>query len=111
MTEFHVYRLVGQLTGFSSILLGVLLMVLGVRGDAEFIFEGATISAKLVNATPGALLAVIGLIILLWYRHTESTRVTTEIMRSALKDMPAGPPSYQTSHLRTEEKKDRAMLG
>ena len=61
-----VLALLAMLTGVGMIILGCWLTYLGYSGDFQLLIKGNSLEASLVNATPGALLIVLGVIVILW---------------------------------------------
>lgn len=65
------YRLgiiVGQTFGGAACLGGLVLILLGLSGQIEWILQAGGLNSRLANASPGALFAVIGLVILWRYK-------------------------------------------
>lgn len=59
---------------------GFVLLVLGVSGKIEWVFEAANLKSRLTNASPGALLALMGMIIVWRYKPkvSDSLHVKTQ---------------------------------
>ncbi|MEZ9822975.1 hypothetical protein AB4238_20510 [Shewanella sp. 10N.286.45.A1] len=59
-----VYSLVGSLIGAGSMVAGVLLLVNEVQGNSSFVADIVGSSVELSDATPGVILFVVGLLII-----------------------------------------------
>lgn len=58
----------GLVIGGLLCLLGVVLLLMGFAGSIEWLVEAPGIKSKLINASPGIVLSVMGLVILIVYR-------------------------------------------
>ncbi len=56
--------IIGTIIGGSICLIGLILILLGLAGSVEWIIKVGSFSAKLINASPGVFLSVIGLVII-----------------------------------------------
>ena len=56
---------------------GFTLAILGLTGNIEWIFEAANLKSRLTNASPGALFALMGMIII--WRYKPQIRNQTEL--------------------------------
>lgn len=65
---YRIGIIVGQCFGGVACLGGLLLILLGLSGHIEWILQAGALSSRLANASPGALFAVIGLVILWRYK-------------------------------------------
>jgi hypothetical protein len=65
---YRIGIIVGQCFGGVACLGGLLLIVLGLSGQIDWILQAGAFSSRLANASPGALFAVIGLVILWRYK-------------------------------------------
>jgi hypothetical protein len=61
----YIIVLVSILGGYACIFAGLILTILGFTDSIEWFVEVAGITSRLVNASPGILLMIIGLIIIL----------------------------------------------
>ena len=57
--------IIGLVIGGICIIAGFILSILGVSGSVEWFLKAQSITAKLVNASPGVVLTIVGLIIVL----------------------------------------------
>lgn len=60
--------LLGMLIGFAFCIAGFAAAVMGLTGSIEWVMGGQNFSSRLSNATPGALFAICGLVVLWRYR-------------------------------------------
>lgn len=84
VSGFTLNTIVGQLIGGVALLGGIVAAAYGITGNLEVLIESTAINAKLLNASPGAFLMFIGMIVLWRYKPKESTTVVEErhIVRS-----------------------------
>ena len=61
-----ILALLAMLTGIGMIIAGVWLTYLGYTGDYQLFIKGDSIEASLANATPGVLLIVLGVLVIIW---------------------------------------------
>ena len=79
----------GQVVGTIAFFLGFVLCIVGLTGVVEFLVEAGGIKAKIANASPGVMFAMLGFLILWRYRPKKS-RTVTETMESVLPEVIAG---------------------
>ena len=60
--------LIGICAGVLFAVGGVILALLGISGAVEFVVESASLKARLTNASPGVVLAAMGMIIIWRYK-------------------------------------------
>jgi hypothetical protein len=65
---YGVAIILGQITGILFLLAGVVLCILGISGAVDLIVEGGGIGTKLLNGSPGVVLAFLGFLILWRYK-------------------------------------------
>lgn len=68
MTLIHyefIIILLSMVAGWTMIIGGIILIVLGLTGEIELIIDTVDFNARLVNASPGLILALIGAYIVL----------------------------------------------
>ncbi len=58
--------LLAMLTGIGMIIMGCWLTYAGYTGDYQLFIKGASLEASLVNASPGVLLIVLGVIVIIY---------------------------------------------
>jgi hypothetical protein len=58
-----IYALAGLVVGVLCILGGFILVILGVSGSIEWVVKGGTFESQLKNAGPGALLCILGFLL------------------------------------------------
>lgn len=87
-STFKVTTLFGQVTGLVSFILGFILFVLGLNGSFNLgvIIESNIISARLTNASPGAILIISGLFIIWRYKPKGSDITVIEHTREYYND-------------------------
>ncbi len=70
----------GLYVGVLCLILGFVLIILGVSGSIDLIVEAGGIKSKMINATPGSMFSLFGLIILWKYKPkiTERTIIETK---------------------------------
>ena len=61
-----VLALMAMLTGIGMIAMGCWLTYAGYTGDYQLFIKGASLEASLVNATPGVLLIVLGVVVIIY---------------------------------------------
>ena len=61
-----VLALLAMITGIGMIVAGIWLTYEGYTGDYQLFIKGDSLEASLVNATPGVLLIVLGVILIIW---------------------------------------------
>ena len=61
-----VLALMAMLTGIGMIAMGCWLTYVGYTGDYQLLIKGASLEASLVNATPGVLLIVLGVVVIIY---------------------------------------------
>ena len=61
-----ILAILAMFTGIGMIIVGCWLTYAGYTGDYQLILKGASLEASLVNATPGVLLIVLGVIVILY---------------------------------------------
>ena len=65
---YRIGIILGQCFGGIVCLGGLLLILLGISGQIQWIVEAGALRSRLANASPGALFAVIGLLLLWRYK-------------------------------------------
>jgi len=63
------YSMAGLITGTVFALMGTALFILGISGSVSWTAKGLGFESRLVDGSPGALLSIIGLIIVLGTRY------------------------------------------
>lgn len=58
--------LLAMLTGIGMVIFGCWLTYEGYTGDYQLFIKSDTLEASLVNATPGVLLIVLGVLVIIW---------------------------------------------
>ena len=61
-----ILAILAMFTGIGMIAIGCWLTYAGYTGDYQLILKGASLEANLVNATPGVLLIVLGVVVILY---------------------------------------------
>lgn len=61
-----ILAILAMCTGIGMIAIGCWLTYAGYTGDYQLILKGASLEANLVNATPGVLLIVLGVVVILY---------------------------------------------
>ncbi len=61
----YIIVLLSMIGGYTLIIGGVILMLLGLSGNVEWIVEAASVQSKLVNASPGLVMILVGAL-LVW---------------------------------------------
>ena len=64
----HIMNILAASTGSIAIFLGFVLFMLGLSGSMQVVVEGLTLKARITNASPGAVLAFLGTVIILRYK-------------------------------------------
>jgi len=65
---YRIGIIVGQCIGGVACLGGLLLTILGLSGQIEWILEAAGFTSRLANASPGIVFEIVGLFILIKYK-------------------------------------------
>ena len=60
--------LFGLILGAALIFTGVILCIAGISGSIEWVVSGKGFGSKLANASPGVFFAVMGFLIVIWYK-------------------------------------------
>ncbi len=60
--------LIGLILGAALIFTGVILCIAGINGSIEWVVSGKGFGSKLANASPGVFFAVMGFLIVIWYK-------------------------------------------
>lgn len=89
-----IQLLIAELLGGALCLLGVYLLIRGVAGKSTLIVKASNINAKLLNASPGLLICIVGGIILFFSLNQSKIRVeeqsssfsTEEVLESWLSN-------------------------
>lgn len=61
-----ILAILAMCTGIGMIAVGCWLTYAGYTGDYQLILKGVSLEANLVNATPGVLLIVLGVVVILY---------------------------------------------
>jgi len=65
LTKYHlIYSIIGCFLGFICIIGGVVLFIMGITGNTNWKFSVFESKSEIVNAAPGVILFVVGLIII-----------------------------------------------
>ena len=75
---YRVGIVIGLATGAIVFVAGFVLCILGLTGSIQLIFEGPGITAKLTNASPGIVFALLGVIVLWRFKPRVTHTVKTE---------------------------------
>jgi uncharacterized BrkB/YihY/UPF0761 family membrane protein len=67
-STYFIGTVSGIIIGVILIISGLLLLVLGLSGSIDWIFETHSIKSRLTNASPGVFFALLGVFVLYWYR-------------------------------------------
>lgn len=58
----------GLIFGSVCLIMGFILIVMGLTGNIELVIQGGNINTKVANASPGIVLCILGLVIILYYK-------------------------------------------
>lgn len=61
-----ILAVLAMFTGIGMIVVGCWLTYAGYTGDYQLFIKGGTLEASLVNATPGVLLIVLGVVVIMY---------------------------------------------
>lgn len=67
-----VLALLSLISGFTMIIAGIVLMILGLSGNVEWIVQAADFQSRLINASPGLVLTFAGSL-LVWKSRMDVT--------------------------------------
>jgi hypothetical protein len=84
---FRQGNILGMLIGGLVLLGGFFAFFVGLSGNVEWVFQSGTVSAKLINASPGAVFSVVGMIIMLKYKPRVKTEIEIRMNRRYLNDL------------------------
>ena len=70
--------LISLIGGIGCIIAGIILTVLGFSGDIEWIVEVSGFTSRLINASPGIVLIILGAILIIKSRLDIKTRKKTK---------------------------------
>lgn len=76
----------GMVVGALLLLGGFVMTVMGLSGTSEWIIESMSLRARLVNASPGAVFAIIGMVLMFRYKPKVKTDIEIKINESQAKD-------------------------
>jgi hypothetical protein len=68
MTSIHyefIIILLSMIAGWGMIIGGIVLMLLGLTGEVEFFIDAVDFKARILNASPGLVLTLIGAYVVL----------------------------------------------
>jgi len=85
---FREGSLFGMVVGAVVLLGGFSTFFLSLSGTVEWIFEAGSISSKLINASPGVVFSIIGLLIMWRYKPKVRTDIEIKINKSFSKINP-----------------------
>ena len=68
-------------SGILCIIGGFILTILGFAGSIDWIIEGTDFTSKLMNASPGVLLMIIGFLIIILKRMAIRSKKTNKSIR------------------------------
>jgi len=82
-----IIRFVAVLIGGISILLGYLLFIKGVTGEASISVDSSSLSGQLINAAPGLFFALAGVVIIVvaLIKKRRETRIRREWVNGLLR--------------------------
>jgi hypothetical protein len=80
---FHIAIILGISIGAFCLILGFIIIILGISGSIEWVFEAGGFTSKLANAGPGVVFAIIGLIIIWRYKPKVTRRITTKPIKDS----------------------------
>lgn len=91
--------ILGLLTGAVFCIAGFVITILGISGSVEWIVEAADFRAKLINAGPGVVFAVLGGVIVWRYKPSRKETIDFNNLRSSIMYHQIGKPgSGDQSH-------------
>ena len=82
---------IGQAFGVLAMIAGLGLSITGGAGSIEWLVESQTVTSRLINATPGILLVLIGGLVLWRYKPKQPT--SPEFRSHDAEQEPGGPRS------------------
>ena len=87
----------GQWVGAAAFLAGLILCILGLAGSVELLFEGAGLKARLGNASPGLIIALLGFLVL--WRYKARVKLTTRAKQfQSQSEGPSGTRTISSSN-------------
>lgn len=95
---YRMALLTGQGIGFLALLGGVILSLLGISGNIEWLVEAHGVTSKLTNASPGLAIAILGVVILWRYKPHVSHETTFDRQNVSPSSMVFGRSSEMSSH-------------
>jgi hypothetical protein len=99
---YRVAIVMGLATGAIVFLGGFVLCILGLAGSVQLILEGPGLGAKLTNASPGIVFALLGMAVVWRFKPKISHTVHTEEKRI---DHTVSGGTYTSSYVASDEKK------
>lgn len=100
---YRIGIIMGISVGALFLVAGFVLCLLGLTGTIEWLIQGGSFTSRLTNASPGALFAVVGLVVIVRYKP-KTTAATETKTEKAVEFRPDGG-SYTYSHRTTTENK------
>jgi len=95
---YRMALLTGQGIGFLALLSGVILSLLGMAGNIEWLVEAHGVTSKLKNASPGVVIAILGVAILWRYKPHVSHETSFDRQKVSPTSMVFGHSSEVSSH-------------
>jgi len=95
---YRIALLTGQGIGFLALLGGVILSLLGISGNIEWLVEAHGATSKLTNASPGVVIAILAVVILWRYKPHVSHETSFDRQNMSPSSMVLGRSSGASSH-------------
>ena len=96
--------IIGLSIGALCLVFGFVLIILGVSGSIDWFVEAGGIKSKMINATPGSVFSLIGLMILWKYKpKIKSTKRT-------IKETKVGETGIETTITKEESRVSSSPL-
>jgi hypothetical protein len=102
---YRMCVILGICVGALFCVAGFVLLVLGLTGNIEWIVEASNFKSRLTNASPGALFAVMGMVIIWRYKPDISDAVDIKPTGRVTVQSVLHAPSVQMTAIRYRGKK------
>jgi hypothetical protein len=106
---YRVGIIMGISVGALFLVAGFILCLLGLSGTIEWLVKGGGFTSRLTNASPGALFAVVGLIVVIRYKPKITAQTQTDTQKATHVAPSGGSYSY-TRETKYENKTSGSRL-
>lgn len=80
--SYRTGNLLGVLIGGLALLSGFAAFLLGLTGSIDLFFKSESVSMRMINASPGGMMAVIGLVVMVIFKPRVRSEIEIQIKES-----------------------------